>query len=102
MTLTLSLLNGKLLQRDSAEGASKTPFFLHPSLLRSYVKLSEPGTLSDMGKQVQRRQTPVAFVSDLALRSCHRGSAEMILTGIHEDAGLMPGPTQWVKDLALP
>ena len=24
------------------------------------------------------------------------------LAGIHEDVGLIPGPDQWVKDLALP
>ena len=37
----------------------------------------------------------------LRFRSSCCGSAEMKLTNIHEDAGLIPGLGQWVKDLAL-
>ena len=33
--------------------------------------------------------------------SSHWGSMETDLTGIHEDAGWIPGLTQWVRDLAL-
>jgi len=35
------------------------------------------------------------------LGSSHHGSAEMNLTSIHEDAVLIPGLTQWVKDPGL-
>ena len=34
--------------------------------------------------------------------SSHCGSAEMNLTSIHEDTGLIPGLDQWVGDLVLP
>ena len=36
-----------------------------------------------------------------AVNSFHFGSAVMNLTSTHEIAGLIPGPAQWVKDLAL-
>ena len=35
-------------------------------------------------------------------RSSRRGSMEMNPASIHEDMGLIPGLTQWVKDLVLP
>ena len=34
--------------------------------------------------------------------SSHCGAAETNLTSIHEDLGLVPGLTQWVKDPVLP
>ena len=45
------------------------------------------------------------FCLDINLKiggSSHCGAAEMNPTCAHEDAGLIPGLAQWVKDLALP
>ena len=36
------------------------------------------------------------------VRSFHCCSAVMNPTSSHEDSGLIPGPAQWVKDLAMP
>ena len=41
------------------------------------------------------------LIKSFSSRSSHRGLAEMNMTNIHEDAGLIHDLTQWVKDLAL-
>ena len=42
-----------------------------------------------------------ANIEEVPNGSSHCGSVVMNPTTVHEDAGLIPGPTQWVKDLAL-
>ena len=41
------------------------------------------------------------WVKNLTAESSHCGPVEMNPTSIHEDVGLIPGLTQWVRDLAL-
>ena len=49
-------------------------------------------------RKVEDIQRPQTFRNG----SSYHGSVEMNMTSVHEDAGLIPGLTQWVKDLALP
>ena len=50
----------------------------------------------DSGKKVPTKIKKETFWS------CHCGSSVTNLTSIHEDAGWIPGLTQWVKGLVLP
>ena len=71
----------------------------------------DPGDLSDWSE----KWAQVVWVSGWYFRlyrerreksthkkSSHHGPAVMNQSRIHEDVGLIPGLTQWVKDLVLP
>ena len=55
-----------------------------------------------IGKKIIIKARVSLFLSKNVFSEFPGGSAETNLTNIHEDPGLVPGPTPWVKDLALP
>ena len=50
---------------------------------------------------VPRWELPLTSIFENILGSSRCGAVEMNPTGIHEDAGLIPGLTQWVEERVL-
>ena len=59
------------------------------------------GTGQKKKKNLQNYETILLSLKCFVRRS-HCGSAETSATSIHEDSGMIPGLTHWVKDQALP
>ena len=71
-------------------------------LERVWRKGNLPTLLVGMKFSKTTMKNSMEFPLKTKSRNSHCGSAKINLTSIHEDAGLIPGLTQWVKDPALP
>ena len=68
----------------------------------TYILKRKTCVFEKMVSEIVEKAAQDGFFSKIIFRSSCCGSAEMNLTGIHEDAVSIPGLAQWVMDLVLP
>lgn len=68
----------------------------NPDLLKKFNKVAKPPA------KLTRKKEKTQITSTKNKCGGVPAVGQWYLTSIHEDMGLSPGPTQWVKDTALP
>ena len=66
-----------------------------------YEKLQTHTQIHSRENSITLSPLCIFYTNSVIVSAFHHGSAEINLTRIHEDADLIPGLTQWVKDLVL-